>query len=102
MKILGAGFPKTGTKSASEALKILGYKNAEEKDFTESLYDCWLKYLNNEISMKEVFLSYVDTGATFIQDRQSNWFWEELFNLDPNAKVILTVSDSDEICGKIF
>ena len=42
MKIICAGFPKTGSKSCSAALRILGFKVADWIETAEYLGDTWI------------------------------------------------------------
>ena len=36
------------------------------------------------------------------KDAPGNFYWEDLYNASPNAKVILTIRDSDEIWWNSF
>ena len=42
MKVIGAGFPKTGTKSLWHAMDILGYKHAESPVWVDHILDDWV------------------------------------------------------------
>ena len=42
MKIICAGFPKTGSKSCSAALRVLGFKVADWLETAEYLGDTWI------------------------------------------------------------
>lgn len=53
MKIICAGYPKTGSKSCSAALRILGYNVCDFMETLEFASEIWEKYFNGEVSSKE-------------------------------------------------
>nr|XP_039274163.1 uncharacterized protein LOC120348108 isoform X2 [Styela clava] len=95
MKVIVAGLPKTGTKSMSAALKKLGYN---VYDFLENLY-----YLENE--WEKIFKNKYDKGlfqkmydnVDAVADLPACHFWEEIHRDFPDAKIILTVRDSEDV-----
>ena len=107
MKIICAGFPKTGSKSCSAALRCLGYKVADYMETLEFLSDVWKKYYNGEASIDDVLAVYDQNGFDANQDTPGNVLWEELYRASPKGtKVILTIRESDEVwwnswCGYI-
>ena len=81
MKIICAGYPKTGTKSCSAALRMLGFQVADylgtlkfqnfhcNSDFVtvlletvEYLSGTWLDYLNGEATIEDVLEEYKKYG----------------------------------------
>ena len=54
MEIVCAGYPKTGSKSCSEALRILGYKVADYAETGEFLTEDWLSFINGTGSIEQV------------------------------------------------
>ena len=89
MKIIAAGYPKTGTKSLNQALTLLGYKTC---DFMEHWWyhgDQWLKIFDGNAG-PEIFLKmYKDIDA--VLDAPSFFFWEEIHKMFPDAKVRIVV-----------
>ena len=45
MKVIGAGFPKTGTKSLWEAMEILGYNHKDSANWVDECLDTWVDCL---------------------------------------------------------
>jgi hypothetical protein len=94
MKIIGAGFGRTGTMSLKAALCQLGFGPCHHmSDATEDLVleDRWLqKARGRDISWAEIL-----DGYESIVDWPGCYFWEELTSSFPQAKVILTVRDPE-------
>jgi len=98
MKIICAGFPKTGSKSASSALRELGYNVADYIETVEFMSNVWLRYLRNEASIEDVLAEYEKNGFDANQDVPGNLKWEDLYRASPKGtKVILTIRDSDDV-----
>ena len=94
MKVICAGFPKTGTTSLAEALQVLGYN---VYDFTEHLTfhrQEWLDSFGTDRlpNFKEMY-----QGVDAITDTPPAFWFEEIAAVFPEAKVILTVRDSEEV-----
>jgi len=95
LKIIGAGFGRTGTLSAYTALNQLGFpcyhmfEVIENKD-NKSHLDFWRRVANSEPGMQhdweQVFSRY--TAAV---DNPACCVWRELMVAYPDAKVLLTV-----------
>ena len=85
MKVICTGYPKTGTKSLCEALRVLGYK---VYDFEEQI---WLigqqmrKLMEEGITDEELREALKDVDAT--TDMPASVLWERLHSLYPDAKV---------------
>ena len=58
MDIICAGFPKTGSKSCSAALRTLGYNVADYPETLEFLGETWWKFMNGEIDANSVIGQY--------------------------------------------
>lgn len=58
MKFISAGFPKTGSKSASAALRQLGYNVADYIETTEYLTDEWLRFIDGRETIENVIAAY--------------------------------------------
>ena len=54
MKIICAGFPKTGSKSCSSALRHLGYNVADSMETAEFLSVIWRSYLRGDATIDDV------------------------------------------------
>ena len=94
MKVIGAGFGRTGTLSMKAALERLGYgpcyHMVELLDHPEH-GPLWTAALRGEaIAWEELFGSY--ESAT---DWPACTFWRELADRYPDAKVVLTVRDPE-------
>jgi len=97
MEIICAGYPKTGSKSCSAALRVLGYNVADYLETCEFMSETWLKFLEGKIDAKAVLDKYKEQGFDANQDIPGNMLWEELYAASPKGqKVILTVRESDE------
>ena len=96
MKFLCVGYPKTGSKSCSAALRTLGYNVADYMETAEFLSFIWRDYLRGEASIEDVIAEYDKNGFDANQDIPGNLLWEDLYRAMPkDTKVILTVRDSD-------
>jgi hypothetical protein len=95
LKIIGAGFGRTGTLSTHAALNRLGFpcyhmlEVLENKD-NKSHLDFWRKVANGEPgaqhNWEQVFANYTATV-----DNPACCVWRELLAAYPDAKVVLTV-----------
>ena len=93
LKVIGAGFGRTGTTSLKAALEILGFEKCHH--MTEVIRNDrglhWHKKLQGDaISWEEIF-----TGYQAAVDWPSATWWKELCDYYPDARVILTVRDPD-------
>lgn len=114
LQVIGAGYGRTGTDSLKVALNELGYK-------TYHMYECSLhgdhqKWIDTDNQLKEeggdkikgqqILKKIMDQrGYTACVDFPASLYYDELFKLNPNAKVVLTVRDADrwyESCIKTF
>ncbi|WP_276390727.1 sulfotransferase family protein [Eudoraea chungangensis] len=94
LKIIGAGFGRTGTLSTQHALNELGYSCYHMKEITkkanEEHLDFWVKVAetseNAPHEWNKVFQNY---SATI--DYPSSCVWKELMEANPDAKVLLTL-----------
>lgn len=87
MKVICAGMSKTGTKSMSEALRILGYRNIHDL-FEHCVIDgkYWQKIFDGHGTTEDFKSMYDDVDA--ISDIPACLFWEEILLAFPDAKVI--------------
>jgi len=97
VKIICAGFPKTGTKTLYECLKILGFNHFEVPDMACHALNEWKKFIKNETDFEPVLECYKRHRVDSFSDLPGNYFWEEFFERCPNSKVILTVRDNQHV-----
>ena len=92
MKVICAGLMKTGTCSLARALEVLGYEVYYHSSKHFHLQE-WLDSFETDRlpDFKEIFK---DVDA--VTDHPAAFWFEEISNAFPEAKVILTVRDSEE------
>jgi Sulfotransferase domain len=97
MKLIGAGFGRTGTKSLKSALELLGYGpcyhmaevlNQEKNPDHLRLWD--EAGQGKAIDWKALFQAYQSTV-----DWPSTCFYRELMDVFPEAKVLLSIRDPE-------
>jgi hypothetical protein len=93
MKLIGAGLPRTGTLSQKIALEMLGLAPCyhmvnvlTDLDQTER----WRQALQGDVSPAEIFEGFQATV-----DWPGSFFYRQLLDLYPDAKVLLSVRDGD-------
>lgn len=91
MRVIGAGLPRTGTLTQKVALEMLGFEPCYHwvnvlADLDQ--VDVWNRALDGERVWDEVF---ADVQATV--DWPGGYFWRELMDHYPDAKVLLSVRD---------
>jgi hypothetical protein len=93
MKLIGAGLPRTGTLSQKIALEMLGLAPCYHMvnvltDLDEATR--WRQALDGGLSLTEIFEGFEATV-----DWPGSFFYRELIELYPDAKVLLSVRDGD-------
>ncbi|MEO3874807.1 sulfotransferase family protein [Nonomuraea sp. B12E4] len=92
LKVIGAGYPRTGTSSMKAALERLGFGPCYHmyEVLTQPAHvDRWLPVTSGEpVDWEKVFDGYQSA-----QDWPASGFWREQAEAFPDAKVILTVRD---------
>jgi hypothetical protein len=91
MKVIGAGLPRTGTLSQKVALEMLGFGPCYH--MVNVLTDLplarrWEQALDDEVNWDEVFGEHESTV-----DWPGSFFYRELVDAYPDAKVVLSVRD---------
>jgi len=89
MKIICAGLSKTGTKSLAEALKILGLTVHDFDEHVVYFKDEYIQAFEGE--MPDFAAMYKNVDA--VVDNPVFFFWKEIKESCPSAKVILTERD---------
>ena len=84
MKIICAGFPKTGTKSMANALRILGY---EVHDFEEHLHfhlEDYINFFEGRVGPEIFYKLYKDVDV--VVDQPACTLWNIILSQFPDAK----------------
>ena len=95
MKVICAGFPKTGTTSLAFALRDLGYNVHDYREHITLKLDEWVAIFERNADEEPDF-STMYQGVDAVIDHPPCLYFEELISAFPDAKVILTVRDSEE------
>ena len=94
MKVIGAGFGRTGTKSLQEALEILGYGPCyhmiELLSNPHQIHEWEKAYSGQKVEWENIFKGYLAAV-----DFPTAVFYKELADYYPEAKVVLTVRDPE-------
>lgn len=94
IKVIGAGFGRTGTMTLKHALEELGYGACyhmiELTNHPEKARE-WLKAANG----KKPDWDWIFNGYSSVTDFPACLFYKELLKTYPDAKVILTTRDSE-------
>ena len=104
LKVIGAGLGRTGTTSLKEALAMLLGGNCFhflEFKFHPELMKEWLDFTQredvlNDVSESEWLLQWEKLLPNYSScvDEPASWYWKELWELFPDALVILSTRDS--------
>ena len=94
MKVIGAGFPRTGTLSMQAALGQLGYHSYHMKEVLRERghLDTWYQFVTGQTPMNWQTLFH-DFDAT--ADAPACFYYQELMQAYPDAKVVLTVREPE-------
>ena len=105
LHVIGCGFGRTGTLSLKTALDQLGFgptyhmfENIQNKNC-----DFWTKVgfeKNPKIRQKMLKNFFANSKYKSSVDFPGNVFFEDLMEIYPNAKIILTIRDSPQIWAK--
>ena len=92
MKIICAGYAKTGTKSIAKALRHLGFTVFDWEEQMFDFRDHWFDVFQNgtKPDVKRVY-----QNADVCIDMPGNFFYEEILEAFPDCKVILSVREED-------
>jgi len=86
MKVIYAGFSKCATKTIAKALRLLGYNVYDYMENYEHLHDDWLEIYRNGATVEQLQRMY--QGVDAVTGMPVYYFWEELLEAFPKAKVI--------------
>ena len=93
MKLIGAGLPRTATTTQMIALEQLGFPCYHMRDMMADLGKSvpqFRRAYDGEAHWDEIFEGYTSTV-----DWPSAFFWRELIDVYPDAKVLLSVRDHE-------
>jgi hypothetical protein len=94
LKLIGAGFGRTGTMSLRDALDIIGFGPCYHMSevIAHQHYHFWARLGRGErIEWEQIFENY-----QAVVDWPASTYWRELAEAYPHAKVLLTVRDPDK------
>jgi hypothetical protein len=93
LKVIGLGYPRTGTMSLKHALEQLGfgpcYHMIEVFNRPEDVA-FWRDAIRGPVDWQEIFTDFQSTT-----DAPACHFWRQLFRQCPDARFVLTVRDAD-------
>jgi hypothetical protein len=94
MRLIGAGLPRTGTLTQKVALETLGFEPCYH--WVNVIADLdqvgvWNRALDGDGPWEEVFAGFQATV-----DWPGGYFWQELMDHYPDAKVLLSVRDAEK------
>ena len=94
MKVIGAGLPRTATTTQKIALEMLGlgpcYHMRDMMSDMAANVPLWRRAFDGESPWDEIFAGYTSTT-----DWPGGFFWRELIDVYPDAKVLLSVRDAE-------
>ena len=96
LRVIGAGFGRTGTLSMRDALVRLGFGPCDHmvENFEHpERFGLWDETLRRKTTGEPIDWRPLLAGFQAIVDWPGAYFWEELATAHPDAKVILTVRD---------
>lgn len=85
MKVICAGFPKTGTKSLKTALTMLGYTVYDYSENMLHYSDEWQRIMDIGWDSKDFIQMYEHVDA--VCDAPACYFWDEILKAFPDSKV---------------
>ena len=93
MKLIGAGLPRTATTTQLISLEMLGFPCYHMRDMMSDLstsVPLWRAALEGDGNWDTLF-----DGKESIVDWPGGYFWRELMDVYPDAKVLLSVRSAD-------
>lgn len=94
MKVIYAGFPKTGTKTMNAALTELGFNCYDYLENYQFLGSEWMRIFEEGGTTEDFKRMYKDVDACM--DVPCCYFWEEIHKAFPDAKIIFGQRKDDE------
>jgi hypothetical protein len=100
MKLIGAGLPRTGTLSQKIALELLGLEPCYHMvNVIGDLSNApkWRAILDGEMQLQDIF-----EGFQASVDWPGSFFYKELVEIYPDAKVLLSTRDGDSWARSMY
>src|SRR5919107_1026187 len=100
MKLIGAGLPRTATTTQMIALEMLGLPCYHMRDMMADLGKSvpqWRQALEGDGQWDEIF-----EGKESTVDFPASYFWRELMDVYPDAKVLLSVRTAESWVDMLF
>ena len=85
MKVICAGYPKTGTKSMQAAVTELGYNDYDAMENFAYLQDDWIKIFKEGGTTEDFRRMFENVDA--VTDVPAAAYWDEIHKAFPDAKV---------------
>lgn len=104
LTVIGAGFPRSGTKSTQRALELLGHKIYDTVNIVQHHHqERWIEAARawkdrGDLGPTEQLVQDMeDQGYTATLDTPMNLFALPFAKIRPEAKVLMTVRDNEEV-----
>jgi len=94
MKVIFAGYSKCGTKTMAEALRELDLKVYDFMENYEFLREEWMQVYNKGATIEDFRKMY--EGVDAVTDMPCFYFWEELLEAFPEAKIVFCQRQSED------
>ena len=91
MKVIVAGFSKTGTKTMNAALTELGYNVYDNQEHFVFHFEDWVKIFDGKGTLADFKRMYENVDA--VTDSPAFIFWHEIHQAFPDAKVCIYTSN---------
>nr|XP_026694589.1 uncharacterized protein LOC101242321 isoform X2 [Ciona intestinalis] len=94
MKVIYAGYAKTGTKTMAAVFNEFGYKTYDWLENSWYLGKDWRKILKEGGTVADFRRMY--EGMDAVVDAPCYTFWEEILEAYPESKIIFSIRDEDD------
>ncbi|XP_078491418.1 uncharacterized protein LOC144747508 [Ciona intestinalis] len=93
MKVIYAGYSKTGTKSITAAFHEFGYKTYDWLENSWYLGDDWRRIIKEGGTVEDFRRMY--EGVDAIVDAPAYNFWEQILEAYPDTKIIISIREEE-------
>lgn len=100
MKVILAGFSKCGTKTMAAAFRELGYNNYDFLECFEHQHAEWMRIFEEGGGVEDFRRMFA--GVDSCTDLPCCFFWEQIHQAYPDAKIILTQRKDDDEWWRSF
>ena len=76
LKVIGASFPKTGTKSLWRAMDHLGFNHVEVVTWVDHMLDEWVEFMKGNAPFDLVHDKFNELNGESFSDMPFNLYWE--------------------------